>query len=140
MEENENENNKEKKYLFSFAKINKYFIFPFLCPIFCMICNFFIEKINNDEGLKNKECFLAIIECTTFIGGGLLYFISSLREKTEETRDNAREYAERRTSIRLIYNDSNIKPTRQIIIIFKFIIYKLNINIFILFYFILLYE
>ena len=118
MEENENENNKEKKYLFSFAKINKYFIFPFLCPIFCMICNYFIEKINNDEGLKNKECFLAIIECTTFIGGGLLYFISSLREKTEETRDNAHEYAERRTSIRLIYNDSNIKPTRQIIITF----------------------
>ena len=118
MEENENENNKEKKYLFSFAKINKYFIFPFLCPIFCMICNYFIEKINNDEGLRNKECFLAIIECTTFIGGGLLYFISSLREKTEETRDNAREYAERRTSIRLIYNDSNIKPTKQIIITF----------------------
>ena len=118
MEENENENNKEKKYLFSFAKINKYFIFPFLCPIFCMICNYFIEKINNDEGLKNKECFLAIIECTTFIGGGLLYFISSLREKTEETRDNAREYAERRTSIRLIYNDSNIKPTKQIITTF----------------------
>ena len=111
----ENENKKEKEYLFSFAKINKYFIFPFLCPIFCMICNYFIEKINNDKGIKNKECFLAIIECTTFIGGGLLYFISSLREKTDETRDNAHEYVERRSSIKLIYNDSNIKPTKQII-------------------------
>ena len=111
----ENENKKEKECLFSFAKINKYFIFPFLCPLFCMICNYLIEKINNDKGLKNKECFLAIIECSTFIGGGLLYFISSLREKTDETRENAHEYIERRSSLRLIYNDSNIRPTKQII-------------------------
>ena len=107
MEENDNnqENEKdEKECLFSFAKINKYFIIPFLCPVFCIICNYFIEKINEDKGLTNKQCFIAIMECSTFLGGGFLYFISSLREKTEETRNKAKTYEESSNSIRLIYN------------------------------------
>ena len=83
---NDSKKGKEKKCLFSFAKINKYFIIPFLCPIFCTICNYFIDKISNDEGLKNKECCLAIIECGTLLGSGLLYFISSLRDKDQEIR------------------------------------------------------
>ena len=97
MEENNNnqENEKsEKECLFSFAKINKYFIIPFLCPVFCIICNYFIEKINEDKGLINKQCFIAIMECSTYLGGGFLYFISSIREKTEETRNKAKTYAE----------------------------------------------
>lgn len=108
MEENNNnqENEKgEKECLFSFAKINKYFIIPFLCPVFCIICNYFIEKINEDKGLINKQCFIAIMECSTFLGGGFLYFISSIREKTEETRNKAKTYAESSNSIKLIYND-----------------------------------
>jgi len=111
MEENNNSQEKEnekqeKEYLFSFAKINKYFIIPFLCPVFCIICNYFIEKINSDKGFTNKQCFLSTIECSTLLGGGLLYFISSLREKTEKTRNKAKEYAESSNSIKLIYNDS----------------------------------
>ena len=107
MEENENNNKETNKSLISFAKINKYFLIPFLCPIFCISGNFFINKIIEDKGLKNKEFLLAILECLSYTGGGFLYFISSLREKTAETRDKARNYIERNTSIKLIYNDSN---------------------------------
>jgi len=96
-QENEKGKKDEKECLFSFAKINKYFIIPFLCPVFCIICNYFIEKINEDKGLINKQCFIAIMECSTFLGGGFLYFISSLREKTEETRNKAKTYAESST-------------------------------------------
>lgn len=110
MEENDNSQEKEtekpeKEYLFSFAKINKYFIIPFLCPVFCIICNYFIERINSDKGLKNKQCLLSTLECSTLLGGGFLYFISSLREKTEKTRYKAKQYVESNNSIKLIYND-----------------------------------
>ena len=111
MEENQNKNiNKNNNNcIFSFAKLNKYYIIPFLCPIFCMSCNFFILKINDDKGVINKEFLLSILECLCFTGGGLLYFISSLREKTEETRDKAKTYTENKNTIKLIYNEYNDK-------------------------------
>ena len=51
MEQNSNSNNesnqdtlvnsdKQKKPLITFAKINKYFIIPFLTPVFCMLANY----------------------------------------------------------------------------------------------------
>ena len=49
MEENENNGEQKNNKLFSFATINKYFIIPFLCPIFCMIGNFFIVIVDEDE-------------------------------------------------------------------------------------------
>ena len=106
MEENENNNKQNNNRLFSFATINKYFIIPFLCPIFCMIGNFFIVIVDEDKGVKNKEFLLSVLECLSFTGGGLLYFISSLREKTEETRNKAINNGEGRLSIKLIYNDT----------------------------------
>ena len=59
----ENEKNVEREFLFSFAKINKYFIIPFLCPIFCMIANYFILLIFKTEHIKNKEFLLINISC-----------------------------------------------------------------------------
>ena len=126
MEENENENKnengnqkkKEKECLFSFAKINKYFIIPFLCPIFCTICNYFINIISMDEGLKNKQCFLSILECGTLLGSGFFYCISSIKEKNEEMNKNPIISTERISAIKLIYNDSGeyIKKKKIIII------------------------
>ena len=126
----ENNKTKAKEGIFSFAKINKYFIFPFLCPIFCMASNYFIEIINNDEGLIRKDCLLAILECSTFIGGGLLYFISSLRDKTEETRDKAKTYPERISSIKLIYNDSMEYKRKNIKIFLILFIMALSVSFF----------
>ena len=104
----ENEKKVEKECLFSFAKINKYFIFPFLCPIFCVIANYFIFSIIKIEGIKNKEFLLINIACSTYIGGGLLYFISYIRTKTYETRNEALDIKQRErspSSITYIYYD-----------------------------------
>ena len=46
------------------------------------------------------------MECLSFTGGGLLYFISSLAEKTEEARDRAINNGEGRLSIKWIYNET----------------------------------
>lgn len=113
MESNEieEENKKSKECLFGFAKINKYFIFPFLCPIICMICNYFLNLIiiDNDE-FEKKQFLLSSFMDITFIGGGLVYFISCIRVKTEQTRENSENKKERKesssaSSIKLIYNE-----------------------------------
>ena len=36
---------KQKKPFISFAKINKYFLIPFITPVFCMFANYFLYKI-----------------------------------------------------------------------------------------------
>lgn len=105
--EEENNNKKSNKCLFSYAKINKYFIIPFLCPVFCMLGNFFIVIVDEDEGVINKEILLSLLECLSFTGGGMLYFISSLNKVTEQIKDKATSSDERRISIRLIYNGNN---------------------------------
>ena len=116
----ENNDENKKEYLFSLAKINKYFIFPFLCPVFCMIGNYFIFKIFHDDdikGVNNKEFLLSVLVCMSYIGGGLLYFISSLRIKTEETRNEANKYRQRESSIssiKYIYNDG-LKKNKYLI-------------------------
>ena len=96
MEEKKDKNKIKKEKLFSFAKLNKYFIFPFLSPIFCFLGNFFLELIYNDEGINNKEFLIAIITSLSYIGGGILYFISWIRTRTEESRDEALEHLERK--------------------------------------------
>jgi len=114
----ENEKKVEKECLFGFAKINKYFIFPFLCPIFCVIGNYFIYKIVKQEGIKNKEFLLSNSICATYIGGGLLYFISYIRTKTYETRNEALESNKKErspSSITYIYNGGLKTNTLKII-------------------------
>ena len=86
------EKEEDKECLFSFGKINKYFIFPFLCPIICMICNYLLISIIQDYHLENKQFFLSTFVNSSYFGGGLVYFISWIRTKTEETRDNAQLY------------------------------------------------
>ena len=110
MDKNETNETKEeeedKECLFSFGKINKYFIFPFLCPIICMICNYLLISIIQDYNLENKQFFISTFVNSTYIGGGLVYFISWIRTKTEETRDNAQLYNERKSSfVKYIYNE-----------------------------------
>ena len=109
-----NKKNKKEK-LFSFGKINKYFIIPFLCPVCCMLANYFIYLILQEW--KNSEFPLAVMICFTYILGGLFHFVSSIRTKTEETRENARVYKERVSSagsIKYIYNDG-LKKNKCII-------------------------
>ena len=108
----ENEKKVEKECLFSFATINKYFIFPFLCPILCVLANYFVFLIIKTEGINNKEFLLLNSILPSYIGGGLLYFISYIRTKTYETRNEALEIKQKERSLSSIsisyiykYND-----------------------------------
>jgi len=104
-EEIVNEEKEEKKPLFSFAKINKYFIFPFLSPVFCFLANFFIGLISSQEGVNHFDFLMSLVISLSYVGGGLLYFISWIRTNTEKTRVNPVFTKERTSSsIRLIYN------------------------------------
>jgi hypothetical protein len=113
-ETKEKEKEKEdKECLFSFGKINKYFIFPFLCPIICMICNYLIISIIQEFHLENKQFFLSTFINSTYIGGGLVYFISWIRTKTEETRDIVQIDSERKSSfVKYIYNEGGIQTDK----------------------------
>jgi hypothetical protein len=52
---------------------------------------------------------ITIITSFSYIGGGILYFISWIRTRTEESRNEAIEQSERReryfSSIKYIYNN-----------------------------------
>ena len=113
-ETKEKEKEKEdKECLFSFGKINKYFIFPFLCPIICMFCNYLIISIIQEFHLENKQFFLSTFINPTYIGGGLVYFISWIRTKTEETRDIVQIDSERKSSfVKYIYNEGGIQTDK----------------------------
>ena len=113
-ETKEKEKEKEdKECLFSFGKINKYFIFPFLCPIICMFCNYLIISIIQEFHLENKQFFLSTFINSTYIGGGLVYFISWIRTKTEETRDIVQIDSERKSSfVKYIYNEGGIQTDK----------------------------
>ncbi len=85
----------KNKFLISFGKINKYFIVPFLCPIFCFLANYFIElylesKANNEKEIENKIkekiYLLSSTVSLSYFGGGLLYFISYIRTKTTDKK------------------------------------------------------
>jgi hypothetical protein len=127
-EKNETKEKEDKECLFSFGRINKYFIFPFLCPIICMICNYLIITIIQDYKLENKQFFLSTFVSSTYIGGGLVYFISWIRTKTEETRDNAQLYNERKSSfVKYIYNEGIQFDKFKIFLILLFLSFLLTI-------------
>ena len=94
---NNNKKEKEKERLFYFSKINKYYLLPFLCPVFCMLCN-----INVDIIIKTKEenimILLRIIQCLSYLLAGLLTFIPSLREKNKNSKNDAIMYKQKKRS------------------------------------------
>jgi len=91
---------KKNESLFSFGKLNKYFIIPFLCPIFCFLANYFLKLYNNEISkskekydIKNKLFLISFSLFLSYFVGGLLYCISYIRTQTED----------------LIYNEKIIK-------------------------------
>ena len=78
-----------KKSLFSFAIINKYYLFPFLAPIFCCLYRILAFKVAEENKEKNLDLFFILFIEASYLIGGLLYFISpvgSMKEKNKTTR------------------------------------------------------
>ena len=86
---------KNKEKLFSFYKLNKYFLMPFFVPIVCFSSKFFIEPILTDDSrLKIKDIdtdnsitfvyLYHILQSISLILGGLIYFISHCISKSRK--------------------------------------------------------
>ena len=103
----------KKECLFSFNRMNKYYLFPFLIPIVCFSTKFFSEPMKNDDGNvkevseENSHTFVFLyqmINSTSIILGGLLYFITIIRTHTENKANIGNKlYSEKALS-------DNLKP------------------------------
>ena len=70
------ENNDENKSLITFAKLNKYFLIPFLSAIFNFLSYLFGKLIEESNVLKKLEYIEPILYDLPFVIAGLFYFIS----------------------------------------------------------------
>ena len=68
-------NNEENKSLITFAKLNKYFIIPFLSALFNFLSDFFGLYIEKSNVLKKLEFIEPILYDLPFVFAGLFYFI-----------------------------------------------------------------
>ena len=90
------------KSLFSFQKMNKYFLLPFFVPVICFSSKFFSEtmKTDNDKikiqdvSTDNTHTFVflyQIIQSICLILGGLIYFIQNCILKIEMNKQKYEE-------------------------------------------------
>ena len=100
-------NKRPKKSIITFATINKYFLIPFLCPIFCMLANYLLLYIDESNVIKKAEFVVPFYVMLSYVGAGALYFISYFKQKIEGGKEHIL-YRES-NSIIYIYNDSNRK-------------------------------
>ena len=89
------EENEKKECLFSCNRMNKYYLFPFLVPLVCYSTKFFSEPMKMNGGIIKEVENVSVENCHTFvflyqminstslIFGGLLYFVTIIRTKTD---------------------------------------------------------
>ena len=88
-----------KEKLFSFQKLNKYFLLPFFVPIVCFSTKLFSETMKTDDDRINIKdvtednthtfVFLyQIIQSICFILGGLFYFVEMQYSKIKKPENN----------------------------------------------------
>jgi hypothetical protein len=65
--------NEKKKTFFSFTKMNKYYIIPFITPLFCFTCNFLYKSLRNESN-ELDLFFFQILYSISDIIAGLIYF------------------------------------------------------------------
>jgi len=99
---------KKNESLFSCGKINKYFLIPFLCPIFCFLSKLFLElyvrnENGNNEKFKKKAFLISSITSLSYITGGILYFIFNIRTKAEITKKSSENKIDKEANIKNIF-------------------------------------
>ena len=88
--------------LISFSKLNKYFILPFFVPFLSVITSQILSKYIVDHLDKEpKRYFIALYTTSSLIIGGLTYFISLIKSRTNKNKLEKKE--ESSNSIKLIY-------------------------------------
>ena len=94
----------KQNHLVTFAKMNKYYLFPFLCPVFCMITTYFSEKILFSK-VKIKDYFILLYSDLTYAVGGLLYFVSYFKQKRNKVNDS---YSNRKKLLKNFHNNKDV--------------------------------
>ena len=92
---NEDDPGQKKECPFSLNKMNKYYLLPFLVPIVCYCTKFCSDPLKNNRGkisnvndvsnenLHTYVFLYQMINSTSIIFSGLLYFISIIRRQTD---------------------------------------------------------
>ena len=109
-----------KRPIITFAKLNKYFFIVILCPIFCMLTNFFALLIDEIEIIKRDELLYSILSDFSYIFAGMFYFISYFRVNYNKNNDSSSNIENNNSGIVYIYNESiiyNYNPYKIIILI-----------------------
>lgn len=128
------DDSRKKECLFSINRMNKYYLLPFLVPLVCYSTKFFSEPMKMKNGeikyvekVTEENCHTFVflyqmINSTSLIFGGLLYFVTIIRTKTDNKANIGNIIGARTYSDNLIIRK---KPNRLLefsIIIFMSII------------------
>ena len=81
-----NEENTDKKKLITFSKMNKFFIIPFLKPVFYLVTHISFKKII--FSISRPQLVIPIYEELMHIFVGLFSFFSYFDKKTKRSKDN----------------------------------------------------
>ena len=124
----------KKESLFSLNRMNKYFLLPFMVPLVCFSTKFFSEPMKmNDNKIKDvrevtdENCHTFVflyqmINSTSLIFGGLLYFISIIRVKTDNKANIGNKNIELNLDEVILYRKKPNRLLEILIIIFMSII------------------
>ena len=78
-----------KKSLIKFAKLNKYFIIPFIIPIIIFLTMVFFNSLREINIYKKRIEFIEIIyKDLTYLSAGLFYYISYCNSKNNKKEQN----------------------------------------------------
>ena len=124
----------KKECLFSLNRMNKYYLLPFLVPLVCFSTKFFSEPMKmNDDNIKDvrdvtdENCHTFVflyqmINSTSLIFGGLLYFISIIRVKTDNKANIGNKKSEINLDEVILYRKRPNRFLEILIIIFMSLI------------------
>ena len=97
----------EKFHLISFGKMNKYYIFPFITPVFSMMRSsiiFIIKKENKDLELS---LFFLILSSLAYTGCGIILFLLSFCSKHKKIKSSYIENGVEDTNLGSIQTKQN---------------------------------
>ena len=128
--------NYNKISIITFAKFNRYFFIIFLCPIFCMLTNFFLLLIDETKMVQNRGFFISNYILLTYFMAGLFHFISYFKVKLNKNKELSYNNKNNNSGIIYIYTENedkinNYNPCKIILFIILLsliivIIYFLN--------------
>ena len=113
---NLNDKQKKKEPLIMFTKLNKYFLFPFLCPLITFAANYFSTDILRSGAVKRPEFFVVIYIELALIVGGILQFVPCLKYNMNKRRESPINVENSKRNIEYIYNEGITVNTKKLLL------------------------